>query len=106
VVEVDEAPLMLHNHVEQKKIHGVFTRKANEAKQRLIDRRRLWYDCWMDVRDYPAKVKAYKERMAALKIQKLYRGVLGRRRALVLRMQRRLKRTTQVLLLFRCHWDV
>ena len=42
-------------------------------------------------------MKAYKERMAALKIQKVYRGVLGRRRALLLRMKRRLMRTTQVL---------
>jgi hypothetical protein len=80
----------------QKKIHVLFCARAESARQRLLARRALWAQCWFDIRDYPAKVKAFKERMAALKIQKLYRGLLGRRKALLVRMQKRLRRTTQV----------
>jgi hypothetical protein len=50
----------------------------------------------MDLRDHPAKVKAYKERMAALKIQKNVRGRFGRKRAQLVRMKKRLLTTTQV----------
>lgn len=80
----------------QMKIHIMFSAKAAAARERLNQRRALWNACWFDIRDYPAKVEAFKRRMAALKIQKCYRGVLGRRKALVVRMKRRLRRTTQV----------
>ena len=83
----------------QKKIHKIFSRKAAAARQRLRARREKWRQCWFDIRDYPAKVKAYKERMAATKIQKAFRGMIGRRKALIVKMQKRLRRTTQVKLL-------
>ncbi len=48
------------------------------------------------IHDYPARVAAYKARMAALKIQRLYRGVLGRRKYRFVYMQKRLKGIRQV----------
>ena len=59
-------------------------------------RRDRWNPCWIAVRAHPARVKAYRERMAALKIQRLYRGVRGRRYAKHVYMQRRLKSVRQV----------
>jgi hypothetical protein len=80
----------------QDKLQKKFRAKLAEAQQRLQARRDKWDPCWIEIKDYPARVKAYRERMAALKIQRLYRGMLGRRKAKHVYMLRRLKSVRQV----------
>jgi hypothetical protein len=80
----------------QAKLQVRLSALAEESRQRLRQRRDLWDPCWRAVRDYPAHVAALKARMAALKIQRVYRGEQGRRRAQFALMQKRLKGVRQV----------
>jgi hypothetical protein len=60
------------------------------ARERLHKRRLLWGPCWRTIIEYPERKREFRERMAAGRIQRIFRGHKGRQKAKVAYMQRRL----------------